>query len=177
MKINLSLMIKTLIYLIFSLISLYSVEYIGQFWADAFCVAIIIVYLLRNKLLPTVIFSLMFIIIAKVFRIFNFPIAIVSVVLISNIIFITIFNVVQHVFAKTSVYQKMFTYFTATVCASTSKFLCLFIVIEKHLMKTLEFDKIINYSFGSIQAWDTIIGCFLGVIIYEIFINNSKNRL
>ena len=168
MKKDVKCFIGVLFIMLISLSALYFRGRISQLCADAIVSASILIFMQKYKLLPSVFYILSIMILSKIFQIINFPIAILSVTIISNIIFVTLYYAISHIFAKNSVYQKIFTYFTSSVISSAAKFLCLYLIIDKNLLNNLEINENINYSFGITQLYSSLIACVIAIIFYEI---------
>ena len=122
---------------------------------------------------PAVIIVVIVPFILKFTGILNLPVAISSVIAISNILFITVYTVAFQIFASRSPWQRLFTWGVSILASSLLRFEMQYLVIGKFLLGFLNINTPINYSFGANQFWSAVLA---GVLV-TLFIYPLINRL
>lgn len=141
------------------------INVIGQFWADTITNLILIISVMTLDALPCLIISLAFPIVAKILSVTDLPIAILSVMVLSNIILVVIYETAFRIFASNSIYQRSFVWVVSIIISALSKGIFLYLVVEKFLIKVLEINAEITYSFAGTQITSALIA---GVIAFFI---------
>lgn len=162
---------KKVLYFILSvaliLISLVLKKYIGQLWSDVLINLILIMSAIVMDTIPCIFVALTAPFIAKLFAVTNLPIAILAVVSLSNIIFITVYTVLFQVFASRSIYQKIFTWGIAILASAFAKYLILYYSVNNFLLNILEINTEVTYRFDFIQFKSALIAGIIAFLIVK----------
>ena len=142
---------------------------IGQFFSDMLTDVILIVSVMVLDTVPCAAVAATAPFLQKLLGLTSLPIAILAIISISNIMYITVYTAAFQIFASRTPWQKYFTWGVSILLSSFLKFEIQFITVEKYLIKVLEINSEITYSFGFNQFLSAAAAGFAAMlIIYPI---------
>lgn len=169
MKKNKLKLLTALILLVLIMVVKAASVYIGQFFSDAVINLLLIMSAMLLTTTQCVVVAALSPFLQKALGLTVFPVAITSVIGISNILFITVYTVAFQIFASRTPWQKYFTWGISILLSSLLKFEMQFLVIQKFLLKFLEINADITYNFGGTQFLSALLaGVAAMLVVYPV---------
>lgn len=148
---------------------------IGQFWADMLTDFLLIAAVMALNPIYCAVTAFAAPFLQKLLGLTVLPVAVLSAISISNILFITVYTAAFQIFASRTPWQKYFTWGLSVLVSSFLKFAVGYFAVEKLLMKILEINSYIDYSFGFTQLYYALAAGFAAMLV--IYPLKKKLRL